>query len=86
MRIIISQQRCQCKPEIRLSAYRSPAAAPGAGAPPSLGQTEPEARNLINNFQHQRQWRDYEYSVRQVMRVVERTIDKKGQVKCYIPI
>ena len=37
-------------------------------------------RVALFSIQHQRQWRDYEYSVRRVIRVVERTIDKKGQV------
>ena len=37
-------------------------------------------RVALFSIQHQREWRDYEYSVRRVMRVVARTIDKKGQV------
>ena len=37
-------------------------------------------RVALFSIQHQRQWRGYEYSVRRVMRVVERTIDKKGQI------
>jgi len=37
-------------------------------------------RIALFSVQHQRQWRGYEYSVRRVMRLVERTIDKKGQV------
>ena len=37
-------------------------------------------RVALFSIQHQREWRGYEYSVRRVMRVVERTIDKKGQI------
>lgn len=37
-------------------------------------------RIALFSVQHQRQWRGYDYSVRRVMRLVERTIDKHGQV------
>ncbi|MCH9690514.1 MAG: IS1380 family transposase [Gammaproteobacteria bacterium] len=37
-------------------------------------------RVAVFSIQHQRQWRGHEYSVRRVMRVTERTIDKHGQL------
>ncbi|WP_260296034.1 IS1380 family transposase [Sedimenticola hydrogenitrophicus] len=37
-------------------------------------------RVAIFSVDHQRQWKGYEYRVRRVMRLVERTIDKKGQL------
>ena len=37
-------------------------------------------RVALFSIQHQREWRNYEYSVRRVMRVVARNIDKKRQV------
>jgi hypothetical protein len=37
-------------------------------------------RVALFSVQHQRQWRGHEYSVRRVMRLVERTIDKHGQL------
>ncbi len=37
-------------------------------------------RIALFSVQHQRQWQGYDYSVRRVMRLVERTIDKHGQV------
>ena len=36
-------------------------------------------RVALFDIEHKRIWKGYEYSVRRVMRVVERTIDKKGQ-------
>ena len=39
-------------------------------------------RVALFSIPHQRQWRGYAYRVRRVMRVVERTIDKTGQVPC----
>ena len=37
-------------------------------------------RVALFSVEHKRQWKGYEYSVTRVMRVVERTIDKKGQL------
>lgn len=37
-------------------------------------------RVALFSIEHQRQWKGYEYTVRRVMRLIERTIDKKGQM------
>lgn len=37
-------------------------------------------RVAVFSVDHQRQWKGYEYTVRRVMRLIERTIDKKGQL------
>jgi hypothetical protein len=41
-------------------------------------------RVALFSVEHQRQWQGYDYRVRRVMRLVERTIDKRGQ-KLLIP-
>ncbi len=37
-------------------------------------------RVALFSIEHKRQWRGYEYTIRRVMRLIERTIDKKGQL------
>lgn len=37
-------------------------------------------RVAVFSIEHQRRWKGYDYHVRRVMRLVERTIDKKGQL------
>jgi hypothetical protein len=37
-------------------------------------------RVAVFSVEHQRRWRGYDYSIRRVMRLTERTIDKKGQL------
>ncbi len=42
-------------------------------------EPRPGKRVALFEVQEQRRWRGYEYSLRRVMRVIERTIDKHGQ-------
>jgi hypothetical protein len=37
------------------------------------------SRIALFSVEHKRQWKGYEYCIRRVMRLTERTIDKKGQ-------
>lgn len=43
-------------------------------------------RVALFSITHKRQWRGYEYSIRRVMRLTERTIDKKGQILLAPPL